>query len=223
MHPFKKVATFTDKYPYVGPIIWILCVQYYIAQVVVAAAWTNPFSLSANVISDLGNSACGLYSGRLVCSPFHGLMNASFILLGLTMAVGSLLIYQEFKETTSSRLGFTGMAVAGVGAILVGLFPENTIAALHYGGASLTFLIGNLAIVLLGNVLELPKALKVYTILSGLVALIALVLFTGGIYLGLGAGGMERLTAYPQTTWLIVFGLYISRNHFMERMIKSSK
>lgn len=218
MHPFKKVATFTDRFPLIGPIIWTLCVQYYIIQIVVASAWHSHFSLSNNLISDLGNTACGQYSGRLVCSPLHGLMNSSFILLGITMALGSLLIYQEFKETFSSRIGFSGMGVAGIGALLVGLFPENTIGALHYSGALLTFLIGNLAIVLLGLRLELPKTLKMYTVLSGLVALVALVLFTARLYLGLGPGGMERLTAYPQTTWLIVFGLYISRNHFMKRM-----
>jgi LPXTG-site transpeptidase (sortase) family protein len=88
----------SDRYPLLGPIIWMLCVQYFITQIVVASAWHTSFSLTRNVISDLGNTACGQYGDRFVCSPLHGLMNASFLLLGLTMATGSLLIYQEFQR-----------------------------------------------------------------------------------------------------------------------------
>jgi hypothetical protein len=29
----------------------------------------------------------------------------------------------------------------------------------------------------------------------------------------MGAGTMERLAAYPETAWMIAFGVYISRDH----------
>ncbi len=61
------IKTFTDRYPFVGPLIWMLSIQYYIIQVVVAMAWTSPYSLLRNTISDLGNTACGSYGGRFVC------------------------------------------------------------------------------------------------------------------------------------------------------------
>ena len=44
-------------------------------------------------------------------------------------------------------------------------------------------------------------------------ALIALSLFASHMYLGLGAGTMERLAAYPETIWLIIFGTYMARIH----------
>lgn len=191
----------------------MLSIQYYIIQGVAAAAWSIPYSLSANTISDLGNTACGLYAGRFVCSPLHTLMNASFLALGITMATGSLLIYQEFKKTRASLVGFTFMALAGIGTLLVGLFPENSMTSLHALGALLPFLIGNVGLIVLGLVLDIPKSLRYYTLLSGIVALIALGFFTTHHYLGIGIGGMERLVAYPQTMWLIVFGVYISSNH----------
>jgi hypothetical protein len=44
-------------------------------------------------------------------------------------------------------------------------------------------------------------------------SLTALVCFAGHRYFGIGAGTMERVAAYPETVWLIAFGIFISRNH----------
>ncbi len=134
------------------------------------------------------------------------------------MMVGSLLIYEEFKESLSTLVGFSFMAIAGLGTLLVGLFPENSVNSLHLLGATLTFLIGNLALIVLGFSLDIPKTLRFYTLCSGFISLAALILFSSHHYLGLGVGGMERLTGYPQTMWLIVFGIYISSNHIRSRL-----
>jgi hypothetical membrane protein len=218
MKSVRLIRIFNDRYPLVGPAFWILSIQYFITQWVVAHRWATPFSLSHNTISDLGNTACGPYGGRFVCSPLHDWMNASFIIFGLTMVIGAALIYHEFKRSRATRIGFSFMAAAGVGTLLVGLFPENTVSGLHILGAALPFFIGNVGMVILGRSLELPKAFKIYTIFSGLFALIALAFLLTGHYLGLDIGGMERLTAYPQTIWLIVFGIYMSSSHVTSRV-----
>src|SRR5579884_1287958 len=144
----KRIAVFTDRYPFLGPAIWLLTIEYFIIQFIVAGAWHNPaYSWRLNTISDLGNTVCAVNSGRPVCSPLHSLMNASFILLGVLMAVGSLLIYQEFRQKRSSLIGFSLMALAGFGTFIVGLFPENTVPALHSLGATLAFVLGNLSLI----------------------------------------------------------------------------
>ncbi len=150
----ERVDAYTNKYPLIGPLFWILSLQYLVVQVIVAAAWTTPFSYKDNYISDLGNTACGLYDGLYVCSPLHSLMNGSFALFGVTMALGALLIYTEFKRTTWSLIGFVMMSLAGFGSILVGLFPENTISELHQIGAFLGLVVGNLSILVLAFALE---------------------------------------------------------------------
>lgn len=133
------------------------------------------------------------------------------------MASGSLLIYQGFKRDRVTLMGFGLMAIAGFGTLIVGLFPENTISFLHIFGASLPFLLGNAGLVILSISLNIPRLLRYYTFLTGVIALIALVFFYTGHYLSLGLGGMERLVAYPQTFWLIVFGVYISSNHIIKK------
>lgn len=209
----STIKVFTDRYPYLGPLVWILSIQYYLTQIIVATAWKPAYSLADNTISDLGNTKCALYSSRFVCSPLHGLMNSSFILLGFTMALGSLLIYQEFKESRASLAGFTGLALAGIGTFMVGLFPENIIGMFHLLGAALPFFIGNLSLVILSFSLGISKPFKIYTFTSGAIPLIALVFFLEHQYLYIGLGGMERIVAYPQTLWLIIFGIYISKSH----------
>jgi len=211
----RRIKSFNSRYPYIGPVFWMLSIQYYLVQLAVANAWiVVPYSWLKNTISDLGNTVCGPYAGRFVCSPQHEHMNVSFVVLGITMIVGSTLVYHEFRRSTETAIGFSFMALAGFGTALVGLFPENSAHALHALGASLPFLIGNMGLVILGLVLDMPRSLRIYTVVSGVISLAAFSLFFIHAYPGIGQGGMERVAAYPQTIWLIVFGIYISRSHY---------
>jgi hypothetical membrane protein len=222
MKSMTSIKSFTDRYPFVGPAFWIVSLQFYITQFVVALAWASPYSFFQNTISDLGNTNCGMYSGRYVCSPLHSYMNTSFVVLGITMIVGGLLIYQEFQKTAESLIGFSAMMLAGFGTLLVGLYPENSIGPVHQLGALLPFLIGNAGMVILGQRLDIPRWLRYYTTTSGSISLLALVFFSFHVYIGIGIGGMERIVAHPQTIWLIVFGAYISSNHIRSAKTKKS-
>lgn len=211
-----RVVVFRNRHPLIGPIFWLLSIQYFLTQFIVAAGWKTPYSLATNAISDLGNTACGHYADRFVCSPLHNWMNASFIVLGITMFIGSFFITSEFRRNRYSRIGFRFMALAGLGTILVGIFPENTVSVMHFIGAALPFFLGNLALVIFSFSLDLPPLFRMYTRLSGAIGGIAFILFFLDHYLGLGLGGMERLVSFPQTIWLIAFGWYMSLNHFRQ-------
>jgi hypothetical membrane protein len=136
-------------------------------------------------------------------------MNGSFVLLGVTMILGSALIYPTFNRSRGTRLGFSLFALGGVGVVMVGTFPENTVSTVHGVGAALAFVLGNAGLVLLGCSFRAPTWLRAYTIGSGGVALGALALYASHHYLGLGEGGMERVVAYPQTVWQIALGIFV--------------
>ncbi|HSX08201.1 MAG TPA: DUF998 domain-containing protein [Candidatus Saccharimonadales bacterium] len=212
---FRRTKIFTDRYPLIGPAVWILSLEYFIAQAVVAAAWRNPgYSWTRNTISDLGNSVCGVFDGRSVCSPFHIAMNVSIFALGVLMASGSFLIYQEFCENRGTFAGFGLMALGGIGGMIVGLVPENTNGYWHLGGALLPFLLGNVGLVILSFALyKIRFGMRFYTFMSGIVSLTALIFFAAHSYGPLGKGGVERIVAYPQTIWLITFGFYMTHDH----------
>jgi hypothetical membrane protein len=199
------------RFPRLGPGLYISSVQYFLVQVIVAYDWPRPYSIGRNTISDLGNTRCGTYNDRFVCSPLHGVMNASFIVLGLAMTLGSLLLIRRFPGSRGALIGLAAMALSGIGVLMVGVFPENAVPRLHGTGAGITFLVGNASVIALGYFLRLPAPLRIYSLLSGAVALLALGCFAKGYYLGLGEGGAERIVAYPQTAWLIVVGLYLLR------------
>jgi hypothetical membrane protein len=193
-------------------LLWLSSVQYFIVQVLVARAWSpvHPYSWRFNTISDLGNTHCGAYGSKIVCSPYHLAMNASFLLIGLTMMTGSVIGLCAASRQTMQRIGFACILLAGIGTMLVGFFPENTISGFHITGAALVFIAGNLGMIIVGlRSTIFPKLLAAYSILSGSVGIICLVLFYLQTYLGLGEGGMERLTAYPLTLWMIVLGIYL--------------
>lgn len=217
MQSSPRLKSFTDRYPYLGPLIWFATLEYFLIQLVVAANWATPYSLLRNPISDLGNTSCGVYDGRYVCSPQHGLMNLAFIALGLLMVAGAPLIHQEFRERRLAVVGFGGMAIAGIGTMLVGMAPENVNHTFHVAGAAGPFLVGNVALIVLSCTLALPMSVRALTGIAGGVGLAGLALFALGVDLGLGQGGMERVAAYPQTIWLIIFGVYMSRNHYVRR------
>jgi len=82
-----------------GPIAWQPSIQFFIVQVLVAAAWESGYSWRLDAISDLGAASCGQFDGRYVCSPLHGLMNTSLVLLGLCMTIGSVLVHQGFHRS----------------------------------------------------------------------------------------------------------------------------
>ena len=199
-----------DRKSRIGLLLYISSVQYFLIQLLVAIRWSPPYSLSRNTISGLGNTTCGVFNGRLVCSPLHTVMNVSFVVLGVTMMVGSVLVGSAHSTRRGDKVGFTFVGIGGFGVIFVGLFPENSVSAIHATASALPFVVGNIGVLTLGLSLELPARVRIFTVLAGVIALVALAFYAGSHYVGLGEGGLERFVAYPQTLWLIVFGAYFA-------------
>jgi hypothetical membrane protein len=137
-------------------------------------------------------------------------MNASFVVLGITMTLGSVLVSRYFANGRASKSGFAAMTISGVGVIIVGFFPENSVSVLHGLGAAIPFVLGNASLIILAFSLKMPALLRLYFFLSGMMALLGLVAYASSHDLGLGEGGIERVVAYPQTVCLIVIGLYLA-------------
>ena len=192
-----------------GPVLYVAGMQYFAVQLLAALRWPRPYNISRDTISDLGNTACGTWNGRYVCSPLHDLMNGSFIVLGITMLLGSVLISRRYGNGRMAMTGFTAIGLSGLGVVMVGVFPENSVPALHGLGSALPFTLGNAALIAIAISLAMPLLLRLYVSLSGVAALLALAAFASSHYLGLGEGGIERVVAYPQTICLAVIGCYL--------------
>jgi hypothetical membrane protein len=161
------------------------------------------YSVSSNYISDLG-PPCS--SGTTCASQTSWIIfDTSIALLGICVLVSSYFIYRYFRWKPVTGL----LALTGIGALGVGIFNESAPFSLHEIFSLITFLAIGLA-ALISYRLQKPP-LGYFSVILGLVALVALVLFipdTGvaaGADLGIGAGGLERLIVYPVLFWSLAF------------------
>jgi hypothetical membrane protein len=183
--------------PWLGAGWWALCFQFFVAEQIARMGWPGHYSMTGNWISDLGAAN----------SPRHWVMNVSFVLQGVLISVGAILMRRLFPAKLSYRVALLLFLVSGLGVLVVGLAPEDSDAQVHRVAALAHLLAGNLAMVLMG-VAMLAGAARVrfrgaITLLAGLLGLTALAL------LGLGekdVGTFERMAAYPLTLWLTWMG-----------------
>jgi hypothetical membrane protein len=154
------------------------------------------YNVSINYISDLGTYCKG---GTCVELPSHNLFDFSIIVLGIAIILASYFLYRAFRNKIFSPL----LVLSGIGAMGVGLFPENF--ALEHGIFSLiVFLFGGLAAIAAYKIERKP--FSYFSVAIGILTVLMLVLYLEGLYLGLGAGGMERMVAYPELLWGVGLG-----------------
>jgi hypothetical membrane protein len=196
-----------------GALLWLVCFQYFVAEQIARVAWTLPYSMKRNYISDLGAIHCGTAGLDPVCSPLHWVMNSSFVLQGLLIFFGALLVRRLFPTGTWITISLVMITLSGIGILVVGLAPEDARPAIHYAAAAEHFLLDNAGMALLGAILLLrtkwPRFFALYSLVSGLIGLGATLLLSQRIFLGLQVGGMERVAAYPFPLWLSLTGIFL--------------
>jgi hypothetical membrane protein len=171
-------------------------------------------------ISDLG--ALHLFGFRAEeatsYSPLHALMNTSFLLQGVLIFFGARWLRRLFSRTALVRAAFLLFQLSALGVFVVGLAPEDRGGAgdVHVLAASLHFLCGSLAMLLLGlGLLRKSNQLAgTVTTGAGMFALAATLLLAFGetsVWSSLGwpMGLVERLAAYPLPLWLTGCGLVL--------------
>ncbi|MCJ7442946.1 MAG: DUF998 domain-containing protein [Methanotrichaceae archaeon] len=151
------------------------------------------YSVARNYISDLGVGP----------EPSRAIFTISIIFFGASLLIATYLLWKGGSDKIFSVV----LALAGIGLIGVGLFNEIDHTPLHILSALLAFGFGGIAAVSSSRLSKPP--FSYVSIFLGLMSLIALVLLLTRKYLDLGAGGMERMVAYPIIFWAIGFSAYL--------------
>ena len=166
------------------------------------ALYPAAYSTGGNEISDLGSTREGL-----VLQPSATIFNVGMMLSGLSVAVGSLFVHRSTGRWSVSL----PIAVLGLSALTVGIFPGNT-GTPHALAAMIAFISGGIAAVSASRVADAP--FRYALALLGLMNLVSLAAyFTLGDanpFWALGVGGAERWVAYPIILWLMGFGGYLA-------------
>jgi hypothetical membrane protein len=194
-----------------GAVFWVLTLEWFAGQAIAQAAWTTPYSLSQDYISDLGVTRCGTYrilgETSYICSPLHNVMNASFVLAGLFMAAGVVLLRGIWPRRPLATAGLVLITLAGVGKIGGGLAPGNTDMPVH-DLATLGILGGGIGAVLLGCALWRLTPWQARGFLAaGVAGTVGVVLMAAAPTYHLPAGAFERVASWPLVVWLAVLGL----------------
>jgi hypothetical membrane protein len=189
-------------------------VQWLVAEALTASAWADPpYSYLRNYISDLGVPDCGTqFQGRNLCSPWHSLMNTSFILEGILFAVGVILLARLVPGR--ARTAVIALAAAhGVGMVLVGLFHGSAAGPdagliIHVSAAGVGILCANTVAILSGVLrgLPVPAAYRRFGVIVGALGLLSEALT------GLSpstAGLFERGGVYSWLLWSAVTGVLV--------------
>jgi hypothetical membrane protein len=187
-----------------GAVLLLASLQFIAAMIVVQLKYPG-YSDITNYISDLGGPH----------SPWRVVFNVSVIVLGLLTVLGAYLLLSAFNHKLSRTLGLGFLAIAGLGALLVGVFPENSPEL----GGNIHTIVSDIAFIGAGlSLINLPGAMlrdtrwdgyRAFTFLLGVITLIAIVLFATKDWGALGAGGMERIIVAPILLWAIVVGIHL--------------
>jgi hypothetical membrane protein len=158
------------------------------------------YDSTVNTVSDLA----AMRPENVVRQPSAAVFNVTMIAAGLAITAASGLL----ARTRVRMWAVLPIAGLGVGMVLVGVFPGNTVMAVHQWVALLAFISGGLAAILTSRLL--PRVLRPVQVLLGVVALVSWVgySFARGLPLfqQLGEGGAERWIVYPVALSLVVLG-----------------
>ena len=197
-----------------GAWTWVVALQFFAVQAIVQAAWTTPFSLAHNMISDLARETCGpLYRAPgidVACSPWHALMNASIIANGILIPAGVWLTRQAWPARRLMTIALVMIAATAPGHFLVGLWPSDTGPTMHLLGAGSILALGNPGMVVAGLASwREHRTRSIVSLLLGTAGIAGTLLFLGETGLGIGLGGMERVAFYPLTLWCGMQGFFL--------------
>lgn len=88
--------------------------SYLAAELIGIDAWISPtYSWTVNKVPDLGSPFCGLFQGRMLCSPLHNVMNAGFLIEGTLLGIATLLFLAVAYRSCASSCGCTRCGALG--------------------------------------------------------------------------------------------------------------
>ena len=172
----------------IGSLLFVGAAQFAITIIAAQALYDN-YSMSASYISDLGMGPTGI------------LFNSSVVLFGWLVIIAAYFTLSAFRDKLFSLV----LGLAGLGAVITGWFTE-TFHFMHGIAAFLAFFFAPVSSFVIFRIVKPPFAYLSAAL--GAFTLVAMVLYSLGIFLGLGYGGIEMLIVYPVTIWATSLGGY---------------
>lgn len=153
--------------------------------ILITEALRPTYSLSRDSISSLG------------VGPHGYIFYYSILLMGALLIISAIVLMSGKKKEAWQ----VTLALVGIGAFGVGLFPYLLSYPFHTYFAFIAFVFGGLTALLF--VMHKGTPLRVFSPIVGIVVLASIYLYATGNTYGLGSGGMERMIVYPTLFWAL--------------------
>lgn len=200
----------------IGVLLWIVQPLYLLTEVMTAAKVTVDYTFAHNTISDLGATTCTSIEypeGPVpVCSPWHALMNGSFIVFSLFLVLGAVLIRRWLPSGPLATTSVVLWIISGLSSIGTGLVPLDKDIELHVLVSLPVFVAQPFALVTLGLALRRHhRALAWPTLAVGALSLAGTSIFFARVEGSDFSGLLERLALWPGYLWLPIVAIAVMR------------
>ena len=195
-----------------GPLVaWV-------AELITAAAWQEPhYAPLYNWVSHLGLTGPSQVAfGQVGNSPLGGVMDAGWVLYGVSLIVGALLVF-DLRCGARSIAIVVFASISGIGVSLVGLFQGSNanvatgLIYFHQFGAQGVIVAGNVMAILVGAAgarIGLGRGRSASSVVLGVVGLVSFVVFMADVFTGWmwNIGMFERAAIYPIMVGHVLLG-----------------
>ena len=204
VHVAARTRTWATDLRLGGGLLFVAGATILMGIITAEALYPGTFSTGANEISDLGGTRP---PNSVILQPSATIFDVSMILIGVLVMAGAWFVHGAFGRRSVT----IPIAVLGVGALGVGLFPGNT-GNPHAIFAMVTFVSGGIAALSAARLTRGPFRYLSYLLGAASLATLGtyMVMGDGSPMVVLGIGGVERWIVYPVVLWVTAFGGYLS-------------
>lgn len=203
----------TSPYPVrIGMLSWMALLLYFPIELIIISRTTKPYSFMDQAMSDLGVLSCGYNTYPLsvheICSPMAHEMNIIFILTGMLVAAGAVLLHHFWNGTRWTIVATVLLVIYGLGYTVSGIYPADVNFLAHTLPAIPTMIIQIPAMYIIARSIRHKwPGLARFTLICMTVSTLSLIL----IIIGLPAGLMQRPLYFSVWLWMSVTAIILWR------------
>lgn len=205
--------------PKTGFICWLSLFLYFPIESVVIRHTAAPYDALRQPMSDLGVTTCGSGTYPLapyvICSPSHLLMNWTFTLTGVAIAVGAILLHEFWPPGRRARTATALLVVYGLSYSISGIVPADLGFIWHTLGSLPGMVVQIPALLLIGlTVRGKMLSIMILTLVClTITSVMLLLLLIQPVFPTLPGGLLQRLLYGSVYIWMGLTTILLRKNN----------
>lgn len=209
LYAYRKTSPFPAR---IGLLSWMALLLYFPIELIIISQTTKPYSIMNQAMSDLGVLSCGTdtypLAGYEICSPMSHEMNIIFILTGILIAAGAVLLHHFWGSSKWTIAATILLVIYGLGYTVSGIYPADVNFWAHTLPSMPSMILQIPAMYLIARSIRHKwPGLARFTIICMLISTLSLIL----IIIGFPPGLMQRLLYFSVWFWMGITAIILWR------------